>query len=150
MNFGRYAASADRLERGSEKMTIPTPEAWHYFTRHLADIRDVVSMFLPVPRMEIPNTRGPVPDDEHAARVWSKMPPQASGEQRGTRPIEVKFTMIDFDKAVEMRDAPKLCEIMNSAWLRAPESRDVYQIPGFGEMCNLLDGTVDGFLPESE
>lgn len=130
------------------KDEIPTPEAWHYFTKHLADIRDAVSMFLPVPRMEIPNTRGPAPDDEYAVRVASKMPPQAPGEQRGTRPLEVRFTLADFDQAVENRDATKLCEIMNSAWLRAPESRDVYQIPGFSEMCNLLDGTVDGFLPE--
>jgi hypothetical protein len=136
--------------RGEQAMATPTPEAWHYFTKHLSDIRDVVSMFLPVPRMEIPNTRGPVPDDEHAARVSAKMPPQAPGEQRGTRPLEVRLTITDFDKAVEDKDTNKLAEIMNSAWLRAPESRDVYHIPGFTEMCNLLDCTVDGFLPEPD
>ena len=53
-----------------------------------------------------------------------------------------------WDDAVTNKDVIKLDSIMNNAWFHAPDSRDVYHIPGFTEMCNLLDETVPGFIPD--
>lgn len=51
-----------------------------------------------------------------------------------------------FDDAVKNKNVVQLAGLMNKAWFKAPDDRRVYQIPGFTQMCNLLDGTVDGFL----
>lgn len=55
-----------------------------------------------------------------------------------------------FDEAVEAVDTDALEMLMKRAWLNAPDSRKVYSIPGFTEMCNLLDATVPGFFEGSE
>lgn len=48
-----------------------------------------------------------------------------------------------FDKAVKDSRRSLLENIMNDAWFNAPDSRGVYDIPGFTMMCNLLDGSYD-------
>ena len=125
----------------------PTEAAWNYFLEHHANIRDCVEMFLPVPRMEIPNTRAPIIVDEYSTKIAAAMPPHAH-ESRGSIPLEPNYKLTDFDQAVKDQDTNKLCDIMNSAWLRAPEDREVYRIPGFSQMCNLLDCTVEGFFDD--
>ena len=52
-----------------------------------------------------------------------------------------------FDQRYMERNRDALDHIMNDAWFNAPDldARDVYSIPGFTEMCNLLDGTVDSW-----
>jgi hypothetical protein len=99
--------------------SYPTDEAWDYFTKHLGDIRDVVESFQPVNQMQ---------------------------SMAGSFGSKTLYTMEGFDKAVVKKDSETLNSIMNDAWLRAPEDRRVYGIPGFSEMCNLLDCTVDGFF----
>lgn len=125
----------------SEKQTTyPTDEAWNFFMLHHDAIRAVCERFLPVPHMEIPNTRVAMTTADGRELVT---------EGRASMPLPVSNTLADFDAAVKARDtmSPKeLVTILNSAWLRAPESRSVYRIPGFTEMCNLLDCTVDGFF----
>lgn len=59
-----------------------------------------------------------------------------------------KHTLSDFDEAVKNKDSDKLNSIMNDAWGRASESREVYNIPGFSEICSLLYGTVEGFIDD--
>lgn len=54
----------------------------------------------------------------------------------------------DFDRAVRDQDTRTLTRIMNEAWYRAPDDRSIYRIPGFSEMCHLLDSTVPGFTGE--
>lgn len=49
-----------------------------------------------------------------------------------------------WDHALACMDGAILSNIMNVAWFNAPDKRDVYQIPGFTEMCHLLDETVEG------
>lgn len=122
--------------------TYPTDEAWNYFTHNLDDIRAVVGRFLPVPEMQIPNTRVAITDSAGIETVT---------DRRAAIPLPILNVIEDFDNAVAIRDTNKLMEIMNDAWLRAPESRSVYNIPGFSEMCGLLDCTIDGFFdPEGE
>jgi hypothetical protein len=103
--------------------TYPTAEAWNYFTTHLNNIRDVVEQFLPVPQ-------------------WQSMV--------GPFGSETDYTIKEFDQAVFDKNTVKLSSIMNDAWGRTPEDRDVYCIPGFTEMCNLLDCTVDGFVDNGD
>lgn len=119
--------------------THPTDEAWAYFMDHHGDIRSVCEMFLSVPSFEIPNTRVALsfPDDSEFVT-----------EQRAKASLPVKNTLVDFDAAVRAKDSDRLTRIMNDAWLRAPEDRGVYRIPGFTPMCDLLDRTVDGFFGE--
>lgn len=118
----------------------PTSEAWAYFILHQNDIREVVELFLPISRIEIPNTwvtleaRGPVLREETGA------------EQRASIYAPTTHTIAEFDSAAASRDVDSLFNIMNSAWLRAPEDREVYLIPGFIAMCNLLDETIPGLL----
>lgn len=99
-------------------LDYPTPEAWACFEKHLADIRECISTFLPV-------------------KQWQSMV--------GPFGTKTEHTLEEFDAAVTNKNVRKLSSIMNDAWSRAPESRSVYTIPGFTEMCNLLDGTVDGW-----
>lgn len=40
-------------------------------------------------------------------------------------------------KAKEDRDHRTLNSIFNEAWFGAPESRDVYSVPGFSTLCDL-------------
>ena len=103
-------------------VTYPTVEAWEYFVEHLDDIREVVADFAP--------------------RPWFPTIDGVLHDKSETHSID------EFDSAVVRRDAEKLFVIMNSAWLSAPEDREVYRIPGFSEMCNLLDFTVEGFVDE--
>lgn len=106
----------------SASAKFPTDKAWAYFLANLDDIRDCVEAFLPVEQWQ--SMVGPFGDkSEH--------------------------TLSDFDEAVRNKNSAKLNSIMNDAWGRAPESREVYNIPGFSEMCNLLDGTVEGFIDDS-
>jgi hypothetical protein len=98
-------------------------EAWKYFDEHYYDIREVVRTFLPVEQ-------------------WQSMV--------GPFGEPSEHTMKDFEAAVTNKNHRKLLSIMNDAWGRAPESRAVYSIPGFTPMCNLLDGTVEGFLEDEE
>jgi hypothetical protein len=56
------------------------------------------------------------------------------------------YTIEDFDAAVAAKNTKRLETILNNAWFNAPDSRSVYSIPGFTEMCNLLDETVEGFV----
>lgn len=102
-------------------MTSKLNQAWAYFDTHKDDIRAVVEQFLPVEQ-------------------WQSM--------RGPFGSKTRHTMEEFDAAITNRNVSKLCSIMSDAWGRAPEDREVYRIPGFTEMCNLLDGTVDGFLED--
>lgn len=132
-------------------MTIPTEEAWQYFSTHVEAIRDVCASFLPVKRLEIPNTR--VTDF-----LGNPVLREDTGEeQRGSIKLETSYTIEDFDKAVKIlvfeekeeirtKAALTLSSIMNRAWLGAPESTGVYRVPGFTEMCNLLDETIPGWL----
>lgn len=103
----------------SDTKTYPTPEAWAFFEENHQAIRDCCAQFLANPNGK---------------------------SMMGDFPAKIKFTVDDFDRAVEAKDAVKLFDIFNDAWIRAPESRHVYSIPGFSEMCNLMDGTVDGFI----
>lgn len=124
----------------TKKTTYPTDEAWNFFMLHHDAIRAVCERFLPVPKMEVPNTRVAITTSDGREMVT---------EQRASVPLPVSNTLADFDAAVKAKDTLSrkgLVEIMNSAWLRAPEDRRVYSIPGFTEMCNLLDCTVDGFF----
>ncbi len=105
----------------SDKQTCPTDEAWNYFLVHHDDIRSCVENFLPI-------------------KQWQSMVGPFGGKTR--------HSLEEFDNAVTNKNSVKLSTIMNDAWGRAPEDRDVYRIPGFTEMCNLLDGTVDGFVDE--
>lgn len=118
-------------------MAIPTDASWAFFLRHHDDIRSCCARFLPVAEMQIPNTRVAVVASDGSECVT---------DQRAARPLEVRHTLVDFDAAVRAKDTRQLNEIMNDAWLRAPEDRSVYRIPGFTEMCDLMDGTVDGFF----
>jgi hypothetical protein len=95
-----------------------TPEAWEYFMAHHDNIRECVEKFLPVEQ-------------------WQSM--------AGPFGSKTLWTIEDFDKAVKNNDNTTLVSIMDDTWGRAPEDRSVYQIPGFTEMCNLLDETVEGF-----
>ena len=104
-------------------MTSKLEQAWKYFDDNKENIRDVVEQFLPVEQ-------------------WQSM--------AGPFGSATIHTMEEFDNAVLNRNINKLSAIMNDVWGRAPESRSVYHIPGFSEMCNLLDGTVDGFFDEYE
>jgi hypothetical protein len=123
-------------------MTFPTDEAWTFFTNNLSDIRSAMENYLPVACMEVPNTR--VTEGPNEAPVI-----RPSGEeQRGSMPLAVKYTLADFDAAVAAKDTPKLYNMMNNAWLRAPEDRTVYRDPGFRAMCNILDFTVTGFVDD--
>jgi len=101
----------------------PTPEAWEYFMKHKDDIRGVIEDYCPSPQMQ---------------------------SMAGPSQMDQRYTLADFDAAVESKDTSTLCSIMNDAWLRAPESRNVYSVPGFTQMCNLLDCTVDGFFGDEE
>jgi hypothetical protein len=53
-----------------------------------------------------------------------------------------------FNIAYDRQDGYGLKLQMEEAWFNAPESRRVYGVPGFTEMCNLIDGTVPGLTPE--
>ena len=101
----------------SETKTYPTDAAWAYFMAHRDDIRSICEQFLPVPKMQIPNTRVVLDEVETNERASVALP--------------VSNTIADFDTAVKTKDSDRLCEIMNSAWLRAPESTSVYRILGF-------------------
>ena len=100
--------------------------AWDYFTTHMADIRRVVEQF----------------------REGAPQP--TAGIEIALGPPVPGFTMEQFDDAIKARDMNLLYDMMNHAWLRAPDERSVYRIPGFKEMCNLLDGTVPGFIAEDD
>jgi hypothetical protein len=121
-------------------MVSPAPQAWAYFIEHHTAIRSVVAAFLPRTRMEIPNTRvtyttgTPVRNKDTGAEI------------RDSVFLPIDYSVEDFDKAVAAVDVVILDSIMNSAFLRAPEDRDVYLIPGFIQICNLIDETVPGFL----
>jgi hypothetical protein len=106
----------------SETKTYPTDEAWDFFMKHKDDIRARVDDYLP-------------------ERPQSMNGPFGKASS---------LTIADFDAAVTARDSRRLTVIMENAWLRAPEDREVYRIPGFGAMCDLLDGTVDGFTNSAE
>ncbi len=54
-----------------------------------------------------------------------------------------KGKLEDFEKAINSRNVSKMMNMMNDAWYHAPDHREVYNIPGFSKMCNLLDGTFD-------
>jgi hypothetical protein len=99
--------------------TYPTDKAWNYFLEYKDDIRNIVEQFLSAPQ-------------------WQSM----IGPLFGTK---TEYDIDEFDAAVKNKNIRKLSSIMNDAWGRAPESRSVYSIPGFGPMCNLLDGTVEGW-----
>lgn len=117
--------------------SYPTDDAWAYFLKYQDDIRSVVNDYGSVERMEIPNTR--------VADRNDPLDPPAYTGQRDSMPLAKRYGLSDFDLAVVRRDSRSLSVIMNDAWLRLPEQRSVYQIPGVTEMCNLLDCTVDGF-----
>ena len=53
-----------------------------------------------------------------------------------------------YDDFVEAKDTHAMIPILNKAWSAAPEAMSTRRIPGFMEMCNLLDGSVDGFFDE--
>lgn len=115
----------------------PTDAAWDYFQKHRENIRQCCADFLPAPRMEIPNTR---------VTIYNRDGSTTESDQMGSMPLPVKHSLADFDKAVQERDSAKLAHIMQDAWIRAPEDRRIYQKPGFTELCNLLDETVEGFV----
>jgi hypothetical protein len=117
--------------------TFPTEVAWAFFMTHHADIRACCERFLPVPEFQIPNTRVVLVAPDGSEMVT---------ERRAAMSLPVTNLISDFDAAVRAKDAARLTRIMNDAWIRAPESRRVYDIPGFSAMCDLLDGTVDGFF----
>lgn len=102
------------------------PTAWDYFTTHLTNIRAVVEQF----------------------REGAPQP--TAGIQVAIVPPTPTFTMDEFDEAVKAQNVNRLYDMMNHAWLRAPDERSVYLIPGFIHMCNLLDGTVPSFIAEDD
>lgn len=114
----------------------PKEDAWAYFMLHHDNIRSVCQEFLPRESMQIPNTRVAVQRGDG---------PETITDQRAAVKIGRGVAINQFDVAVVAKDADKLMKIMNDAWLRAPESRSVYGIAGFTEMCNLMDETVEGF-----
>jgi hypothetical protein len=120
----------------STTKTYPTEEAWAYFIRNHDDIRSVCQQFLLCESMQVPNTRVVVQHGDG---------PEIVTEQRATVKIGRGAPINQFDTAVVKKDTVKLMEIMNATWLRAPDSRSVYAIPGFAEICNLMDETVEGF-----
>lgn len=124
-------------------MSVPSDESWAFFMRHHDDIRSVCASYLPVRRMEVPNTRV-MAGDRPAVR-------EDTGEEvRDSKPLDVTHTIEDFDEAVKVKDSVRLTAIMNRAWLALPESRGVYEVPGVTEMCALLDCTVDGFFEDPD
>lgn len=98
---------------------------WEKFAEHKADIRSVCEKYL---------TRGAIDLGPWGADCDNKEAP-------GEFTVEAPYTVADFDRAIEAHDKRKLCDVMNSAWAQAPDTRSVYSIPGFTAMCNLLDGT---------
>ena len=118
-------------------ITYPTDEAWSSFMENHDDIRACCEMFLPAPRMEIPNTRIGIVDDEGNETIT---------DQRAAMALPVNHLLVDFDAAVKVKDSGTLMNIMNDAWLRAPEDRAVYRIPGFSRMCDFLDFSIEGFV----
>lgn len=105
-------------------MRAPSDEAWAYFMLHHDNIRRCIEDFSPRPWMQTMTGALPMtPVPNHLAK---------------------------FDAAVVARDTVLLSDLMNDAWLRAPEDRSVYRVEGFTEMCNLLDETVEGFVPDEE
>lgn len=47
-----------------------------------------------------------------------------------------------FDNALSHRNAPEMRRILNEVWFKAPDDQEVYAVPGFRQICNLLDETV--------
>lgn len=117
----------------------PTMEAWEFFLRNSDDIRNIVRKFCPRPEFEIPNTRISIQREDGKI---------IETNNRATQILAPAFSIDDFDKAIAEKDSAKLYQIMEDAWLRAPEDRRVYSIPGFAEMCNILDFTIEGFIED--
>jgi hypothetical protein len=53
-----------------------------------------------------------------------------------------RFTVGQLREAISARSWSMVDTILNEAWFRAPEVRDIMEVPGFARMCDLLDGTV--------
>ena len=109
-------------------MSIPSvdPEVakwWYHFDLHSKKIRSCIEQFLVDPNLK---------------------------SMAGDINVGVKYKIADFDVATTKRDGEALIHIMNDAWLRAPEDRGVYQLEGFTEMCNLLDGTWGSLAPHAD
>jgi hypothetical protein len=96
-------------------------ESWDFVADCLEDIRHTVIMYLPEPQMK--SMIGPF------------------GEP-------TSWTIAHFDAAVQAKDKDKFLAILNDVWLRAPESRSVYDDPGFCALFDICDGTVPGFIEE--
>jgi hypothetical protein len=60
-------------------------------------------------------------------------------------------TMKVWDKLLDdSLDVQQLCNMMNNAWANAPDRRSVYDIPGFSQMCAILDGSIFQHLKKDE
>lgn len=109
-------------------MFVVTDEAWQFFMQHHDAIREC----------------------ECVREFGSRAAFDRFAYDSNPRPLTTNFEMEAFDQAVAEKDAIKLADIMNDAWFRAPDQREVYRTPGFRQMCDLLDGTVPGFVPDDD
>jgi len=48
-----------------------------------------------------------------------------------------------FDRALEAQDYQTVYMLLNAAWFGAPESLSVWEVPGFGTACGLLEDPAD-------
>lgn len=47
-----------------------------------------------------------------------------------------------FDDHVDKRESRKLEALLNLTWFAAPDVPSIQKVPGFWELCQLLDGTI--------
>jgi len=114
---------------------------WRYFDLHSKEIRNVVKEFLPSKKVTLTYT--PPARQRKEIADLAKITADKINTSNAKRRLP---SMKDFDSAVTVRsDASKtlLIAIMTQSWFSAPDTQEVYKIPGFTEMCNLLDGTFE-------
>lgn len=52
------------------------------------------------------------------------------------------FRLEQYQTARSNQDVRRMMSILNQVWFDAPDERAVYSVPGFTELCNLLDGSI--------
>lgn len=100
---------------------------WAKLGEHQADIRECVRTF------------GQLDESPHDAQMRERHPElhaAMGGDAAGP-----KASMADWDAAVRDKNVSQIMNMMSDAWYKAPDRRDVYEVPGFAALCNLQDGT---------